>query len=55
MIRGGFFEVKVIKAKAKEKKVKIAELLAEAEFMEKNRMVDIEVERLDIQEKVAKA
>ena len=35
--------------------MKIAELRAEAEFMEKKRMVDIEIERLHIQEKVAKA
>ena len=43
------------KAKAIQEKVKIAELLAEAEFMEKKRMIEMEAERLHIQEKVAKA
>ena len=43
------------KAKAIEEKVKIAELLAEAEFMEKRRMIEMEAERLHIQEKVVKA
>ena len=43
------------KAKAIQEKVKIAELLAEAEFMEKTRMIEMEAERLHIQEKVAKA
>ena len=42
------------KPKAIEEKVKIAELLAEAGFMEKTRMIKIETERLHIQEKVAK-
>ena len=35
--------------------MKIAELLAEAEFMEKKRMIEMKAERLHIQEKVAKA
>ena len=35
--------------------MKIAELLAEAEFMEKRRMIEMEAERLNIQQKVAKA
>ena len=35
--------------------MKIAELLAEAEFMEKRRMIEMKAERLHIQEKVAKA
>ena len=35
--------------------MKIAELLAEAKFMEKKRMIEMEAERLHIQEKVAKA
>ena len=35
--------------------MKIAELLAEAEFMEKRRMIEMEAERLHIQEKVVKA
>ena len=43
------------KAKAIEEKLKIAELLAEAKFMEKKRMIEMEAERLHIQEKVAKA
>ena len=43
------------KAKAIEEKVKIAELLTEAEFMEKRRIVQLEAERQHIQEKVAKA
>ena len=42
------------KPKAIEEKVKIAELLAEAELMEKTRMIEIKTERLHIQEKVAK-
>ena len=43
------------KAKAIEEKVKIAELLAEAEFMEKKWMIEMQAERLHMQEKVAKA
>ena len=43
------------KAKAIEKKVRITELLRESEFMEKRRMIEMEAERLHIQEKVAKA
>ena len=43
------------KAKAIEEKMKIAELLAKAEFMEKRRMIKMEAERMKIQEKVAKA
>ena len=35
--------------------MKIAELLTEAESMEKRRMIEMKVERLYIQEKVAKA
>ena len=35
--------------------MKIAELLAEAEFMEKRMMIEMKAERLHIQEKVAKA
>ena len=35
--------------------MRIAELLTEAEFMEKRRMIEVEAERLHIQEKVAKA
>ena len=35
--------------------MKIAELIAEAEFMEKRRMIEMEAERLHIQEKVVKA
>ena len=36
------------KTKAIEEKVKIAELLTEAEFMEKRRMIEMEAERLHI-------
>ena len=43
------------KANAIEEKVKIAELLTEAEFMEKRRMMEMEAERLHIQENMAKA
>ena len=43
------------KAKAIEEKVKIVEFLAEAEFMEKRRMIEMEACRLHIQEKVAKS
>ena len=43
------------KAKAIEEKGKIAELLTKAEFMEKRSMIEMEAERLNIQEKVAKA
>ena len=43
------------KVKAIQEKVKIAELLTEAEFMEKRRMMEIEAERLHIQENMAKA
>ena len=43
------------KAKAIGEKVKIAELTTEAEFMEKKRIIEMEAERLHIQEKVAKA
>ena len=43
------------KSKAIEKKVKIAEFLTEAEFMEKSRIIKMEAERLRIQEKVVKA
>ena len=43
------------KAKAIEEKVRIAQLLTEAEFMEKRRMIEVEAERLHIQEKGAKA
>ena len=43
------------KAKAIKEKVKIAELLTEAEFMEKRRMMEMEAERLHIQENMAKA
>ena len=43
------------KAKAIEEKVKIAELLAEAELMEKKWMIEMQAERLHMQEKVAKA
>ena len=42
-------------SKAIEKKVFIAELLTEAEFMEKRRMIKMEAQRLRIQEKVVKA
>ena len=43
------------KTKAVEEKVKVAELLTEAKFMEKRRMIEMEPERLHIQKKVAKA
>ena len=43
------------KAKAIEEKVRIAELLTEAKFMEKRRIIEMEAERMHIQEKVAKA
>ena len=43
------------KAKAIEEKGKIAELLTKAEFMGKRSMIEMEAERLNIQEKVAKA
>ena len=43
------------KAKVIDEKVKIAELLTEAESMEKRRMLKMEAEKLHIQEKVAKA
>ena len=43
------------KAKAIEEKMRIAEILTEAEFKEKRRMIEIEVERLHIQENMTKA
>ena len=43
------------KPKAVEQKVKIDELVTEAKFMEKRRMIEMEAERLHIQKKVAKA
>ena len=43
------------KAKAIDKKVRIAEVLTEAEFMEKRKMIEMEVKRLHIQETLAKA